>query len=270
MKQLFPAQNIDLEPDQIYKVPELNFPAGGVAVTGGERRPYVYFNMVSSVDGKAVSAAGNAEGLGSKIDFHMMGRLRLAADAILVAASTFRRDSFVPSVRPQFVAERALYFPDKAPPLGVVLSSDGNIPMDKKFFEAGPESRLVALGAKTTSQQEARISKYARIVRVPDNSLGKPDAGWLLRYLYREMGIQVLLCEGGPTLNYSLISSGYGDELFLTFAPRLVGSSDNKTILSGSGQGFELKEIPRLELISLYAEESELFFRYRLNLNKGD
>ena len=265
LQQLFPVAKPDLQPNQVYTVPDLAFPTGGVELEGGKRRPYIYFNMVSSVDGKAIAASGSAEGLGSTLDRQLMRRLRAASDAVIVGAETFRHDPFLPVVVPELAEERAQYFPNEPQPWGIVLSRDGNLPLKKKFFQVlnpalPPERRLVALGIAASSEAEATLSRYARIVRVP-NRQGRPDVGWLLTYLYEKLGIRRLLCEGGPTFNYSLIARGFADELFLTFAPKLVAGQTNG-IMAGQS-AFSLEQMPRLELLSLYAQASELFFRYK-------
>lgn len=265
MQRLFPDNQPDLLPQAVYSFAELAFPAGGVALENGERRPYVYFNMVASVDGKAISAKGNAEGLGSATDRLMMHRLRAGADAILVGAETFRRDQVVPQVMSAAAGDRPTYFPGQPQPLGVVISRDGNLPLDKKFFtEKKRDLRLVVLGEAVSAEKAATFEPFAQVLRAPAGEDGRPDEGWLLEYLYREKGVRRLLCEGGPRLNFSLISKGLGDEFFWTLAPKLVGGADNSTILTGSGLPFPLDRMPRLELVSLYKESDELFFRYRI------
>lgn len=232
----------------------------------GNRRPYLFFNMVSSVDGKAVSAAGNAAGLGDETDRQVMHRLRAAADAVLVGAETFRHDPYVPNVMPEAALERPRFFPSRPQPLGIVISRDGNLPLDKKFFDPSRAAdRLVLLGQSAPPEKEKLFQPYAQVMRAPDGEDGRPDAGWILAYLYREKGVRWLLCEGGPRFNYSLISRNLADELFLTFAPKLVAGASNSTILTGPGNGFPLEQMPALELVSLYKEGHELFFRYRIN-----
>jgi 2,5-diamino-6-(ribosylamino)-4(3H)-pyrimidinone 5'-phosphate reductase len=231
----------------------------------GGRRPYLFFNMVSSVDGKAVSASGNAAGLGDETDRLVMHRLRAAADAVLVGAATFRHDPYVPNIIPEAAGERSLAFPDRPQPLGIVISRDGNLPLDKKFFDpTRVADRLVFLGEAAPSDKEDLFKPFAQVVRVPDGANGRPAVKWVLAFLYREKGVRWLLCEGGPHLNYSLISENLADEFFLTFAPKLVASKSNSTILTGPGQGFPPEEMPLLELVSLYKEGHEIFFRYRL------
>ncbi len=266
MRRLFPPETIprNYEPDEVYSVPELAFPLDGVALPNGGRRPYIYFNMVSSADGKTVTVAKNATGLGSPTDFHFMGRLRMGADAVLIGAETFRRDSFVPDIRPGLLGERTRYYPDAPHPLGITISRDGNLPLDKKFFAAPASRRVVFLYKDASAERETALAERARVFRLGSDSEGHPDLGQMLALLYEQLGVRHLLCEGGPTLNYAMLSKNFGDEIFWTLAPKIVGGSENPTLVSGSGLGFPIEKILKLGLISIYEKNSELFMRYRL------
>jgi 2,5-diamino-6-(ribosylamino)-4(3H)-pyrimidinone 5'-phosphate reductase len=250
--------------DEVYTVPELDFPEDGVALTHGGRRPYVYFNMVSSIDGKATTQTENAGGLGSKVDRHLMGRLRLAADAVMAGAETIRRDPFVPDTRPELAVERALYFPDAPHPLGVTLSRDGNLPQDRKFFRAGPARRLIFLSYKVPPEREAALSPYAQIFKIEEDINGNLELGQLLKVLYDEFGVRRLLCEGGPSLNFALLSKGFGDEFFWTLGPKIVGGRENHTLVEGPGLGLPPEKLIKAQLKSIYEQESELFMRYKI------
>jgi len=264
MQQLFPVNsNSQIEPYNLYGVPDLDFPSEGVALKHGERRPYIYFNLVSSVDGKITTQTDNAEGLGTRTDRTVMRRLRLASDAVLVGASTFRRDPIVPDTRPEFVTERHRYFPDAPHPLGMVLSSQGDLPLDNKFFQAPSSRRIVWLGPQATLETEQKLSAHARVLRLAEDTAQKPDLRQLLVRAYQELGIRRLLVEGGPTLNYSFIAQGWADELFWTLAPKIVGGSQNPSLVEGPGKGFDLTDLKKLQLVSIYAEASELFMRYK-------
>ncbi len=270
MQRLYPDFQNGLTPQDIYNVSDLGFPGEGVLLKDGGRRPYVFFNMVSSVDGKAVSASGNAAGLGSETDRMVMHRLRAAADAVMVGAETFRHDPYVPQVMSEAAGERHQFFPQRPQPLGIVISRDGNLPLTKKFFSRDKAAdRLVVLGQAAPKHKEDAFKPYAQVVRAPEGEDGCPDESWLLAYLYREKGVRWLLCEGGPRFNFSFIEKTLADELFLTFAPKLVAGEGNTTILTGLGRGFPQDKMPALGLVSLYKQADELFFRYRISFKEG-
>lgn len=282
MRQIFSdTSNIrtgEIELGEIYSVPELNFPAEGVSLARESnqplkveskftspvvQRPYLYFNMVSSIDGKITTRADNAEGLGTRSDRGLMQRLRMASDAVLIGSNTFRHDPFIPDVKPEFAVERQRYFPNQPQPLALVLSGDGNLPLDNKFFRATRERRLIFLGPQATPEAEQRLAERAQIFRLGADSQGRPDLKQLLEIAWKQLKVRWLLVEGGPTLNYAFISQGWADEFFWTLAPKMVGGSQNLSAVEGPGKGFELGQLPNLHLISIYEQESELFMRYR-------
>ena len=76
----------------------------------------------------------------------------------------------------------------------------------------------------------------------------------------RARGVRALLCEGGPTLNRSLLAAGVVDELFLTIAPLLTGDDEQLRIV----QGAPLSVPSRLRLIWALRQEDELYLRYEV------
>ena len=69
-----------------------------------------------------------------------------------------------------------------------------------------------------------------------------------------------VLCEGGPTLNASLLPAGLVDELFLCIAPRLAGSAGSLTIAGSPPLGGPVE----LDLVWLLESDGALFARYAL------
>lgn len=255
----------DFDRDEVYTVPELALPTEGVLMPNGARRPYIFFNMVSSIDGKAITSAQSAAGLGSETDQYMMGRLRAAADGVMAGAGTFRHDPFNPTVRPHLVEERARYFPDAPQPIGIIISSNGDLPVDKKFWQAGRDLRALFLGEQASPEREKQWQQYARVFRVLNEGNNQPDMAEVLHLIYSELGVRRLLVEGGPNLNYTLITRNFADELFWTLAPKIVGGKEN-TIVSGAL--LALDSLVNLKLISIYQNDHELFMRYGFTSDK--
>jgi 5-amino-6-(5-phosphoribosylamino)uracil reductase len=69
--------------------------------------------------------------------------------------------------------------------------------------------------------------------------------------------VRSLLCEGGPSLFSALLLADLVDELFLTFAPKLVGG-DATAITTGS----PLPELRDVRLVSALEQDGTLFLRY--------
>src|SRR5205085_7092302 len=87
------------DPGDLYT--QIEFPAPP------EDRPYVYINMVSTVDGKIVlgEPGGSAKGLGGPTDQVLFRRLQRNADAALIGGATLRASQVIyPPEVARFVA----------------------------------------------------------------------------------------------------------------------------------------------------------------------
>ena len=142
-------------------------------------------------------------------------------------------------------------------PLGIIVSSAAeNLPID----------HLVSLRDQNVlllSGREPRGASYAGIeaLFVPTLPSGYLDLSGALKLLKEERDIEVLLVEGGPSLNHALFSRGLVDELFLTLAPKLLGGTLDETSAILEGQEGEM--LPSgLRLLSVFAADDELFLRY--------
>ena len=238
-----------MDPGEIYR--DLSFP-----VTAWDR-PYAAINMVTSVDGKT-SLGGAAYSLGSKVDHLVMRRIRRAADAVLVGAETLRRENVNPSVPPEMQDERVGL--GMAPqPTAIVVTASAELPLDRTFFRSTAFPRVVVTTKRAPQERVEALGGHAVVLRAGEDAVDLP---LMMQMLAVELGLRRLIVEGGPTLNSALIAEGMVDELFWTVAPKIVGGAAMRTMVEG--KPLPLERVPRLELMSLYNHESELFLRYRL------
>lgn len=247
MEMLFP-QFQPMEPGEIYH--DLSFPLLP------RDRPYTAINMVTTVDGKA-SLGGKASSLGSKVDHLVMRRIRRAADGVLVGAETLRRENVNPSVPPEMQDERTAQGMSPQP-TAVVVTATAELPTDRTFFRSSAFPRVVVTTRRVSQAKVEALEEHARVIRAGDEAV---DLGLMMRML-AELGLRRLIVEGGPNLNSALIAGGMVDELFWTVAPKIVGGTAMRTMVEG--KALPLERIARLEMVSLYHHESELFLRYRL------
>jgi riboflavin-specific deaminase-like protein len=215
-----------------------------------EDRPFVYVNMVASVDGRA-TIEGGTHALGSATDTLLLTELRTLADAVLIGSGTLRAEGYGKLVgNPERVARRdAAGRP--ATPTAVLLSRSLDLPWDAGLFAASDQPVLVYTEADA---EPPGTAAPLELVRLPDCT---PAAA--LRDL-RARGVRALLCEGGPTLNRALLADGVVDELFLTLAPLLVGNAEAPRIVEGE----DLPEPLGLALEWVLHHDDELYLRYRL------
>lgn len=248
MERLFPDYQV-IQPGDIYQ--ELSFPAGLA------ERPYTAIDMVTTVDGKA-TLVGKAYPIGSKVDHLVMRRIRAAADAVMVGGETLRRENVNPCVPLELQARRTAR--GLAPqPMAIAVTGSADLPVSGTFFRSGAFPPVVVTTGRAPAGRIAAIEPHARVLVAGEERV---EPQLMMRKLVEQLGVRRLVVEGGPTLNGALIAEGLVDELFWTIAPKVVGGSALRTMIEG--EALPLDRLARLELVSLYHHENELFVRYRV------
>lgn len=219
--------------------------------------------MVTSVDGKA-TVGGKAGPIGSPTDRTVMRTLRAHADAVMIGAGTLRAEKLTLAI-PEGLAGERVSRALRPQPLAIVITMTGDVPLRANLLGFSPDNLLVLTSPEATEERLAALSNLASIEIVPKENLAKGshlELARALETLKKRYAVDVLLVEGGPFLNYALISSGLADELFLTLAPKLLGGAHADTLTILDGTALAPTKIPNLELISVHLSNNELFLRY--------
>jgi riboflavin-specific deaminase-like protein len=217
-----------------------------------EERPYLALNMVSTADGKA-AVEGRTRAISSDVDREVFHQLRTQFDAIMVGAGTVRTERYGPITKTPELAEKRRREGSRPDAIAVIVSGSLNVPEDLPLLQ-DPASRVVIM---TSSDSELTgVKAQVEYLR----ATGPFDMRPLMRQLHSDYGVRSVLCEGGPTVNASLIPYGLVDELFLTIAPSIAGGADALTIVAGQ----PLPELQALALLFLLRADDELFLRYEL------
>ncbi|MHB8572926.1 MAG: dihydrofolate reductase family protein [Candidatus Dormibacteria bacterium] len=257
--------------DQRPGLPSIGLPEALLERYGGPlmlKAPCLYANFVATVDG--VVALEDRPNSGSRIsgrnphDRFVMGLLRSVADAVVVAAGTFREtpghrwtaEHVAPDHAGEFAAlrrERGL----SAAPLLVLVSGSGDIDPTHPALES---PTLVLTSEPGAARLGSRLPTQCRVRALgPAQSI---SAGAITAAL-RDEGLEMVLTEGGPALFGTLVAARAVDQLFLTLAPRLAGpdpTSRRRRLLEGE----DVFLTGEMDLLSLRAAESFLFLQYRL------
>jgi riboflavin biosynthesis pyrimidine reductase len=246
MRQLYPASLDDVAPEDAY--------VDAVRV-GRPDRPWVLLNMVSSADGATV-VNGVSEKLGGDGDWSIFLFLRSLADAILAGAGTVRAEGYgPPKVREEHQEGRRRRGQPPRPRLCIATRGAGFDWSTPLFND--PDNRPIILcpaDAPADKLDEAR--RHADVIA---HGQGQLDLAAALARLAEE-GVGVLLCEGGPALNGTLLEQGLVDELCLTVSPTLVGNGGGATIVGDA----QLPAPLGMQLVSVLEQDGELYLRYLL------
>jgi riboflavin-specific deaminase-like protein len=182
--------------------------------------PYVLLSAAVSVDGYLDDIEPDRLLLSNSEDFDRVDEVRASCDAILVGASTMRKDN--PRLLVNSADRRAARVAKGLPeyPLKVTVTGSGDLSSSLKFWHHGGD-KLVFTVDDAVEKVRANLDGLADVV-----STG-PELGWdvILEELGRR-GIGRLLVEGGGKIHTQLMAQDLADELHLAVAPLLVGQAD--------------------------------------------
>ncbi|HEX5618889.1 MAG TPA: dihydrofolate reductase family protein, partial [Solirubrobacteraceae bacterium] len=174
-------------------------------------RPFVYVNMIMTVDGRT-ALDGRSAALGGEADLETLLELRTQADAVLIGTGTLRAEGYARLVGNEERRARRVDLGLADDPLAVLISRRFDIPWDAGLFQAADQPVLIYAGV------EGDVPDVPAPVEVVALSDATPAAA--LADL-RTRGVRAVLCEGGPTLFGTLVAAGLVDELFVTLTPLL-------------------------------------------------
>jgi riboflavin-specific deaminase-like protein len=189
-------------------------------------RPHVLLSAAISVDGCLDDSSRDRLLLSNAEDFDRVDEVRAGVDAILIGATTIRRDNPRLLVNsPQRRADRAARgLPEY--PLKVTVTGSGNLDTSFKFWHHGGQKLIFTIDA-SVEKLRAEFDGLADVV-----STG-PAMDWAaaLDELGRR-GVRRLMVEGGGTIHTQLMTMDLADELHLVVAPLLVGDVDAPKFLN--------------------------------------
>jgi len=252
-------------------------------------RPWIYSNFVQSLDG--ITTLLGKHGSGGEIsqsreDRWLMDLLRAHADGLLMGMNTLLEEqrSRGPESRgivfqvadPQLRALRQRLAKARERNIFVTRAADLDLSRHKVF-----DGDVVDAAILTSPAGAARLRSQAGHEHVTIVSAGDREAFDLplaVRKLRAEVGVEYLLCEGGPTLYGSLARADLVDEKFITVSPvevgqvvppeqeRLPAEQDVSPLLRPTvfgGPGFKRENITHWTWMSCRKAGDHQFNRYR-------
>jgi riboflavin biosynthesis pyrimidine reductase len=194
-------------------------------------RPWTLANFVQSLDGIASFKGKHATGgdiSRSREDKWLMHLLRAHADAIIMGIGTLLEET---RSLPELNKGRGPIYRVEEPELQqlrrrlgrsrekVILVTASAL-VDPSLFRIF-DGDVVDAFVLTNTTGAARLSgKRVNVLTAGEEAVDLPRAMAMLR---KELGVDYLLCEGGPTLYGNMSRAGLIDEKFLTISPVEIG-----------------------------------------------
>lgn len=244
MRQLLPHLIDDADPVALYAADARPAPAD---------RPWVMVNMIASVDG-ATAVAERSGGLGGPADRQVFRALRELPDAILVGASTVRTEGYGPVRLEDEAVDRRRERGQQDTARLVIVSGSLELDVSTALFAESEIAPIIVTSASADDRRRRELETVAEVVVVGAERVSMHDT---LRML-RTMGVDTVLCEGGPIVNAQLMAGDLIDEWCQTYSPMLVGGTSTRAAVGDEVSG----PIPHLRLRRLLEQDGMLMADY--------
>ncbi|NYT00464.1 MAG: 2,5-diamino-6-(ribosylamino)-4(3H)-pyrimidinone 5'-phosphate reductase [Methanocellales archaeon] len=208
-------------------------------------RPFVFINAAMSADGKISTYDRRQVRISSYSDMKRVDELRAGSDAIMVGIGTVLADNPGLTVKS---GEKNV--------IRIVVDSMARTPVEAEVISRRAGPTIIAVSESAPLERVEALREKTEVIIVGDDSVS-------LSYLLAELknrGIERLMVEGGATLNWSLISEGLVDEIYVYIGDMLIGGKTAPTLVDGVG----LKEPMKLELLSVEKTGDGVLVKWRV------
>ncbi len=208
-------------------------------------RPFVFINAAMSADGKVSTYERRQLRISSYDDMGRVDGLRAGSDAIMVGIGTVLADN--PGLTVKSGEKDAIR---------IVVDSMARTPVDAEAISRKGGPTIIAVSKSAPPERVEALSQKAEIITVGDERVSLSE---LLAKL-KNRGIERLMVEGGATLNWSLISEGLVDEIYVYIGNMIIGGKTAPTLIDGVG----LKEPMKLGLLSVERMDEGVLVKWRV------
>lgn len=186
------------------------------------QRPYVTLSCAMSIDGYLDSAEPHRLAMSNAADLDRVDSVRAHHDAIMVGASTVRRDNPRLLVRDAERRAKRIASGRLESPAKVTVTASGDLSADAAFFTTGEGPRIVYCTDDQATRLRSRLRDRAIVVGLGEDCVTMSD---LLDDLGEHQGVRSLMVEGGGTVLTQFLGADLVDELHLVIAPFFVGEA---------------------------------------------
>ena len=255
---------------------KLGFPAAHA------ERPWTYANFVQSIDGIASFKGQHAAGADisqSPEDRWLMDLLRALADTIITGIHTLVEETLsapklnqgrgpVYRIEDESLRDLRARLGRKRERIIFVTASGSVDPRSYRVFDGDQMDALILTTKAGANMLQGRIGQERLIIAGEDKTIDLPEAMLTLR---KQMGVEHLLCEGGPTLYGSLARAGLIDEKFVTVSPIEIGLlAPPEQDITPAGTGSQLNLRPTTFMFPGFTSENAPWWRWMSCHRVGD
>ncbi len=220
-------------------------------------RPFVFINAAMSADGKISTVERVQTRISGRGDRDRVDALKAGSDAIMVGIGTVLADNPSLTVKSKKRREDRKQAERDENPIRIVVDSRARTPIDAEILNKGSGKRIIAISKRAIIADEDRLSEKAEIMVCGREEV---DLKKLLDLLLPR-GVKRLMVEGGATLNWSLVSQGLVDEIYIYLGNIIIGGEHAPTLVDGTGF---VTDMAKLELLSVEKMDKGIILQWRV------
>jgi diaminohydroxyphosphoribosylaminopyrimidine deaminase/5-amino-6-(5-phosphoribosylamino)uracil reductase len=187
-------------------------------------RPYVHAKWAMTLDGKIATKTGDSKWISNESSRRIVHELRGRMDGILVGVGTVFADDPLLTARP----------PGPRVATRVVVDTKGRIAPTSQLVQTARHVPTIIATTQDVASLSPLTDAGCEVLTLPPDYEGKPNLESVLDELGRRRWTN-LLVEGGAAVFGKLFDRRLVDEVHLFIAPKLTGSSYDKTPVAGRG-----------------------------------
>ena len=219
--------------------------------------PFVFINAAMSADGKISTVARVQTRISGRVDRDRVDALKAGSDAIMVGIGTVLADNPALTVKSKKRREDRKQAEKDEYPIRIVVDSNARTPIDAEILSKGGGKRIIAVSKRAIIGDVDRLSEKAEIIVCGREEV---DLKKLLDLLWHR-GVKRLMVEGGATLNWSLVSQGLVDEIYIYIGNIIIGGEHAPTLVDGTGF---VTDMAKLELLSAEKMDKGIILQWRV------
>lgn len=206
--------------------------------------PFVIAKFAMSLDGKIATKTGDSHWISNEQARCYVHSMRHTVDAIMIGVNTLITDD--PRLTARGCGGKS--GATSKQPLRIIVDGTGRAPVEARMYSQ-PGHTLVAWTEPVDEAKRRQLENLGVEIVVLPGSEGLVDLEAVLRAV-GERQVSTVLLEGGSELLGSAFDHGLVDKVLAFIAPMIVGGSDGRTAVGGSG-AFTIAEALSLERVEV-------------------